>query len=73
MDAVVFIIDVSDLNRIREARDELNGLLADECIAQCPIMILGNKIDKAGALSEVQLKHFLGLQDDCTGKVNFFG
>ena len=30
-------------------------LLNDEQLAQCPILILGNKIDQVGALSESQL------------------
>lgn len=37
-------------------------------VAHVPIAVVGNKIDRAGALSEEQLKWSLGLQHLCTGK-----
>ena len=37
-------------------------------VASCPILVLGNKIDKPNALSEDQLKWHVGIQHMCTGK-----
>ncbi|GMR45039.1 hypothetical protein PMAYCL1PPCAC_15234, partial [Pristionchus mayeri] len=68
VDGIVFIVDVTDHERISEASIELESLMADETVAAVPIVVLGNKIDKAGALSEEQLKWALGLQHRCTGK-----
>jgi len=69
VDGVVFLIDVADRERLEEARNELISLQQDEQIATAPILILGNKIDKDGALSEDQLRGFLGIQT--TGKAKF--
>uniref|UniRef100_A0A914EBA3 small monomeric GTPase n=1 Tax=Acrobeloides nanus TaxID=290746 RepID=A0A914EBA3_9BILA len=68
VDAIVFLVDGADLERINESREELAGLLRDEQVANCPIMVLGNKIDKPNALSEEHLKHYLGITQLCTGK-----
>ncbi|EFO92934.1 hypothetical protein CRE_10231 [Caenorhabditis remanei] len=70
VDAVVFLIDVADAERMQESRVELESLLQDEQIASVPVLILGNKIDKPGALSEDQLKWQLNIQHMCTGKGN---
>lgn len=48
VDAIVFIVDAQDRARINEAKVELDSLIADEQVAGCPIMILGNKIDVPG-------------------------
>lgn len=45
--------------------------MADEQIGECPIMILGNKIDKAGAASEDEIRHYFGLHGRTTGRVSF--
>ncbi|KAL3084940.1 hypothetical protein niasHS_010009 [Heterodera schachtii] len=68
LDAIVFLVDAADLERIQEAREELWSLLQDEQVANAPLLILGNKIDKPNALGEDQLKYYLGVQQYCTGK-----
>uniref|UniRef100_A0AC34R3P0 Uncharacterized protein n=1 Tax=Panagrolaimus sp. JU765 TaxID=591449 RepID=A0AC34R3P0_9BILA len=68
MDAIVFLVDAADPNRILEAREELQSLLTDDHVYQLPILILGNKIDRPNAFSEEQLKTQLGISDFCTGK-----
>ena len=69
VDAIVFIVDASDTHRLLESKYELDSLLNDEQLAQCPILILGNKIDQVGALSESQLHHYFDLYGKTTGKV----
>lgn len=41
-------------------------------VADCPVLVLGNKIDKYGALSDVELKEKLGINSQLTGKVRNF-
>jgi len=70
VDAIVFLVDSADMERIAEAKVELDSLIQDEQVANCPILVLGNKIDKAGALGEEYLKQWLGLHGLTTGKGN---
>jgi len=44
-DAIVFVVDSADASRIEEAKMELDGILNDEALNQCPILVLGNKTD----------------------------
>lgn len=68
VDAIVFLVDAADLERLAESKTELESLLTDEQVAACPVLVLGNKIDKPNALSEEQLKWQLNIQQFCTGK-----
>ena len=45
------------------------SLLTDEQVANAPVLILGNKIDKPGAGSEDEIRHHFGLHGQTTGKV----
>lgn len=69
VDAIVFIIDVSKRDRFQEAYSELYSLLNFEDIENCPILILGNKIDKYNAVGEEELKSIFNLNGILTGKV----
>jgi len=70
VDSIVFLVDTADMERIAEAKVELDSLIQDEQVANCPILVLGNKIDKPGALGEEYLKQYLGLHGVTTGKGN---
>lgn len=103
MDAIVFIIDVADRERLEESKNELDvsyrfvaccthfcfttpifasarvpcvttlyllqSLLSDDQISGCPVLVLGNKIDKQGACSEDDIKSYFGLHQQLTGQV----
>jgi len=69
VDGVVFLVDVADTERLNEAKRELLSLMGDETIANAPVLILGNKIDKQGAVSEDQIRQFFGIQTTGKGKV----
>ena len=68
VDAIVFLVDAFDTQRFPESKNELCSLLADEQLAACPILILGNKIDRPGAASEDQIRSYFELHAT-TGKV----
>lgn len=70
MDAIVFLIDAWDRGRFQESKNELDSLLTDEALSNCPVLILGNKIDKPGAASEDELRNVFGLYQLTTGKVS---
>jgi len=48
----------------------LQGLLLEETLRAVPIVILGNKIDKDGAISEEQLRYELGVYGCFKDQVN---
>lgn len=70
VDAIVFLIDVWDRNRLYESKAELDSILTDEQLMNCPVLILGNKIDKIGALGEQDLRQAFNLNGLTTGKGN---
>lgn len=68
VDAIVFLIDAIDRERFPESKSELDSLLTDEQLSNCPVLILGNKIDKPGAASEEEIRGYFGLHGQTTGK-----
>jgi len=67
VDAIVFLVDACDKSRIMESKNELDSLLLDESLSNCPVLVLGNKIDKQGALNETELRTYFAL-NQTTGK-----
>ncbi len=61
LERLLFLVDAKDPERFAESKAELDALLGMEELAKTPFLILGNKIDHPGAVSEEQLRHELGI------------
>ncbi len=72
VDGIVFLIDAQKRIRFNEAKAELDALLNDEQIQNCPIAILGNKIDKFNSAGEEEILNFFNLKSLVTGKASIF-
>ena len=59
--AIVYLVDAADPERFEESRKELDKVLNSAEIGNIPVLVLGNKIDKVGAVSEEELRLALGL------------
>lgn len=67
VDAVIYLVDSADRERIPESKKELDELLSHPALETVPFLILGNKIDSRQALSEQEMRAELGLVQT-TGK-----
>lgn len=50
-----YVVDAADPDNLSVSKSELHDLLSKASLAGIPLLVLGNKIDKAGALSKQAL------------------
>lgn len=55
-DALLWVVDSSDVERLEICRDELHGLLKEEKLVGATLLILANKQDLQGALPATKIK-----------------
>ena len=55
------MIDAAEPERFDETKRELSILLSANELKHVPFLILGNKIDKKGAVREIELKEAMGI------------
>ena len=61
-DALVYVVDSGDSNRIDECRAELESLLAEPQLAGVPLLLFANKQDLLSALDPAEITSALGLE-----------
>jgi ADP-ribosylation factor-like protein 1 len=61
--AIVFVIDSTDKERLNIVKEELFLLLNEEELKGVPLAILANKQDLEGALSDIEISEAIGLND----------
>jgi small GTP-binding protein len=60
-DAIIYVIDSADRERVEESRDELHRVLSDEQLRGVPLLVFANKQDLPRAQSVPELSNALGL------------
>ncbi|KAJ2783536.1 Arf GTPase arl1 [Coemansia javaensis] len=60
-DAVIYVVDSSDRDRIGTARDELAAMLDEEELRAAVLLVFANKQDMKGAMSAAEVSDALGL------------
>ena len=55
--AIIYVVDSSDADRVRLAKDELANVLREESLLSVPLIVLANKQDSDYALSSDALAH----------------
>ncbi|SCV70581.1 BQ2448_3343 [Microbotryum intermedium] len=60
-DAVIWVVDSSDRERMADCRDELHELLREERLAGASLLVLANKQDISGALTSQEIADALEL------------
>lgn len=69
--AVVFVVDSSDLERLEEARHELENTLRSEQLRGRPLMLIANKQDVSGSLTVTEITDRFHLKKLCPGRAWF--
>ena len=62
-DAVVFVVDSSDRQRFAEAKEELDGMLADDRLRAASLLVFSNKTDMPGSATTAEVTEKLGLHE----------
>ncbi|KEG13390.1 ADP-ribosylation factor [Trypanosoma grayi] len=61
--AIIFVIDSNDRDRVREARQELEKLLQEPLLGKATVLVLCNKQDLPHRLTPAELVEQLGFRD----------
>ncbi|KAJ1643446.1 Arf GTPase arl1 [Coemansia erecta] len=60
-DAVIYVVDSCDRDRIGTSRDELAAMLSEDELQQSVLLVFANKQDMKGAMSAAEISEALGL------------
>lgn len=62
-DAIIFVVDSADVERMSVARGELTAMLEEEDLKDSILLVFANKQDQKGALNAEQISDALGLPE----------
>ena len=62
-DALIFVVDSLDRDRIQRAKDEFNSIINDPFMKNSAILVFANKQDMRGALTAAEIAEGLGLSE----------
>ena len=60
-DALIFVVDSNDQDRIEDAAEELKKILAEVELKDCPVLVMANKQDLNGALTPNDVMEKMGM------------
>lgn len=60
-DAIIFVVDSVDIERLEIAKTELFAMLDEEDLKDAILLVMANKQDMKGALNASQLSEVMGL------------
>ena len=55
INAIIFVVDASDRERIQKGQEELHRVISDEELAGAPVLVFANKQDVPGAMTEEEM------------------
>jgi ADP-ribosylation factor-like protein 8 len=73
VNAIVFIVDIADLNLLPVAREELHALMSNPTLEGIPLLVLGNKSDLPNKLSMDELIDAMELKNISHREVSCYG
>ncbi|KAG9325278.1 hypothetical protein KVV02_000026 [Mortierella alpina] len=72
VNAIVFVLDAADHDKLDAARTELRNLLDKPQLASIPVLVLGNKNDLPGALTVDQIIEVMNLKQIASREVSCY-
>lgn len=61
LQAIIYVVDSSDRERVPTSRSELLSMLSEEELADAKLLVFANKQDQPGAMSAAEVSDALGL------------
>ena len=73
VNAIVFIVDIADMEKLPTAREELHQLMSHQTLEGIPLLVLGNKSDLPNKLTVDELIDAMDLKKISHRDVSCYG
>jgi len=73
VNAIVFIVDIADIDILDDAREELHILMSNQTLVGIPLLVLGNKSDLPNKLTVDELIDVMDLKSISGREVSCYG